>query len=65
MNDKARALFEACDPFARVANVIDALPPSHRVSSDAPLFDALPRVWPTVGDVRKLRDAMTDLGWRG
>lgn len=53
-------LTDACDPFARVANIIDA---AQDVSDDTPLRDVLPGIWPTVGDVRKLRDAMVKRGW--
>lgn len=55
-------LLAACDTFARVANVIDALP--DRLPDDRPLRDVMPGAWPTVGDVRKLRDAMVKVGWQ-
>ena len=51
-------LFEAGKPFVSVANIIDALPDSHHVSDATPLRDVLPGVWPTVGELRKLRDAL-------
>lgn len=53
-------LFDACDTFARAANIIDALP---KMSAETPLREVLPGIWPTVGEIRKLRDAMVDLGW--
>lgn len=55
-----RKLFDACDPFARVANIVDALP---SVPGDTPIRDVLPGAWPTVHDLRKLRDEMRALGW--
>lgn len=58
---KKGELFNVCDPFARVANIIDSLP--SKPTDDVPLRDLLPGVWPTAGDIRKLRDAMKKLGW--
>lgn len=55
-------LMEFCDPFARAANIIDALP--RRLPEDTPLREVLPGIWPTVGDIRRLRDEMKQLGWK-
>lgn len=40
------------DTFKRLCKVIDALP--ERLPDELPLRDAMPGVWPTVGDLRKL-----------
>lgn len=58
MND----LLNACDPFARVAEIIDALPT--RCPDDTPLADVIPGAWPTVGEARALRDAAVKAGWK-
>jgi len=59
--NKRDALFDACDPFARAANILDAHP--QKPYNDDPLRELLPGVWPTMGDLRKLRDAMVAMGW--
>lgn len=56
---KRSKLFDTCDPFARAANIIDAA----CRPDNTPLRNVLPGIWPTVGDLRKLRDAMVALGW--
>lgn len=61
---ETRALIEAAAPFARVANLLDALPPGHAALYTTPLRDVLPGAWPTVGDVRRLRDELVRLGWK-
>lgn len=53
-------LFAAADPFRRVLAVIDALPPSFLPSNDKPLYEVLPRVWPTLGELRAFVDAAND-----
>lgn len=58
MTDK---LFDLCDPLARVANIVDALP--NRKPDDLPLRECLPGIWPTLGDIRKIRDEMVRRGW--
>lgn len=62
MAKRGDGLVTACDTFARVANVIDAVP--DRLPDDKPLRDVLPGVWPTVGDVRRVRDELVAMGWR-
>lgn len=58
-----KILLKACDTFGRACRIIDALPPGHeRMNSDL-LRNVLPGIWPTVGDLRKLRKAMEDAGW--
>jgi len=47
-----RATREALRPFARVADVIDALPPNRRPSNDAPMWQEMPRAWPSMGECR-------------
>ncbi len=56
------ALILATVPFARIANIIDALP--NREPDELPLRDSMPAAWPTVGDVRRLRDELVRLGWK-
>lgn len=55
-------LLKTAEPFARVANIIDALP--DRAHDRESLRNHMPAVWPTVGDVRRLRDAAVAAGWR-
>lgn len=57
-------LFELAGRFARIANIIDALPTAHYQPDDLPLIEAMPGSWPTVGDVRRLRDELVRLGWK-
>lgn len=52
-------LFEAHGTFKSLRDVIDALPT--RLSDDTPLRDAMPRSWPTVGDLRRLCGEMETL----
>lgn len=59
MDKKQQALFDACDTFARAANIIEPF----ALDSETPLREHLPGIWPTVGDIGKLRDAMVALGW--
>ncbi len=54
-------LIDACDPFARAAGIVDALP--DRLPDITPLRDCLPGIWPTLGDLRLLRAEMVNLGW--
>ncbi len=56
------AVFAAVDTFCRAANILDALP--DRQSDDVPLREVLPGIWPTVGDLRQLRDVMKAYGWK-
>lgn len=42
----------SADAFKSLCRVIDALP--DRIPDDRPLRDAMPGIWPTVGDLRKL-----------
>lgn len=58
----AEKLFDACDPFARAASIIGGLPGSSP-SDDTPLIEVLPGIWPTVGDLRGVLQAMKALGW--
>lgn len=46
---------DVCAPFVRLANVMDALP-GKRIDDETPLRDLVPGRWPTLGDVRRLRD---------
>lgn len=55
-------LMACCETLARATNVIDVLP--NRMPDDTPLRDALPGIWPTVGDARAIRDEMVRLGWK-
>lgn len=66
MQEAREPLLRAGDPFARVANIIDAEPPAgiNRFPDDTPLRNVIPGAWPTVGDLRKLRDALVAAGWR-
>lgn len=50
-------LREALDPFARAARVIDGAPAS-KVSGDDGARDWLPRVWPTISDLRAANIAL-------
>lgn len=59
-----RELISAGSPFVRVANIIDDLPPLRRVTDNVPLIEAMPYDCPTVGDLRKLRDALVAAGWK-
>lgn len=54
-------LFDLCDPFARAANIIDG---AGTATDNTPLRDVLPGIWPTVGDLRRLRDEMVAKGWK-
>ena len=56
---KNARIIDVCDPFARAANIIDPL----GLDDDIPLREVLPGIWPTVGDLRKLRDELVKLGW--
>lgn len=59
------ALILATIPFARLANIIDALPHGAGIiADDQPLQTCMPAAWPTVGDARKLRDELVRLGWK-
>lgn len=55
-------MFNVCDPFARAANIIDGAL-GEDLSSDTPLRELLPGLWPTLGDIRRLRDEMVKRGW--
>lgn len=55
-------LMAACAPFARVADLIDRLP--EWTDGDIGLRGFMPGIWPTVADVRKLRDEMVRIGWK-
>ena len=59
-----RELLLAGDKFARLADYLDALPPSEHVANEVPLRKVLFNLRPTVGDIRKLRDALVVAGWR-
>jgi hypothetical protein len=54
-----KKLFDACDTFARAANILEGL----ALDSETPLREVLPGIWPTVGELGKLRDEMVALGW--
>ena len=54
-----KKLFDACDTFARAANILEGL----ALDSETPLCEVLPSIWPTVGNIGKLRDEMVALGW--
>lgn len=62
-SEHVAALITAAAPFARVANVLDALG-TISPTADCPLRDVMPAAWPTVGDARKLRDELVRLGWK-
>lgn len=55
-------LIEAAAPFVRVANIVDALP--EWTEEHLPLRGFMPGIWPTVGDIRRLRDELVRLGWK-
>jgi hypothetical protein len=58
------AVILATIPFARLANIIDALPTAKMIRDDEPVRDYVPGAWPTVGDARRLRDELVRLGWK-
>lgn len=60
---RQKDLLDACDPFARVANIIDALPEKYRLADNTALHDYVPGAWPTIGDIRRVRDALVAIGW--
>jgi len=49
-------LLAAADPFIRVLAIADSLPSGAQDGS--PLYHNLPRVWPSLGDLRKLIKAV-------
>ena len=55
---RLEALETAADPFSRALNIIDKLPVEFRPPDNSGLRDALPRVWPTIGEFRALRAAI-------
>ncbi len=55
-------VIKTAEPFARVANIVDALP--KRVSDAESFRYVAPDTWPTVGDARRLRDELVRLGWK-
>ncbi len=57
------ALMKACDTFARVARIIDKLP-NKEFNDETPLREMWPGIWPTVGDIRRLRTEMVKFGWK-
>lgn len=60
---KLAYLVPLCATFARVANIVDKLP--ELPSDDTPLREFIPGIWPTIGDVRRIRDELKRLGWKG
>jgi hypothetical protein len=60
---KKDQMFEVCDTFARAANIIDGARGSD-LSDETPLRELLPGIWPTIGDLRRLRNEMVKLGWK-
>lgn len=58
------AVILATIPFARLANIIDALPSAKMIRDDEPIRRYIPGSWPTVGDARRLRDELVRLGWK-
>jgi len=59
-----KAFLQFAGKFARIANIVDALPPAHYQSDATPLIKVMPGTWPTVGDARRLRDELVRLGWK-
>ena len=55
-------LMKVCEPFACVANLIDSLP--EWSDGDLALREFMPGTWPTIADIRKLRDTMERAGWK-
>lgn len=51
-------LVDAADPFIRLLSINDSLPPAFR-KDEWPLYDKIPRVWPTYGDLRILVKALS------
>jgi hypothetical protein len=61
MTEQNRVLHEllvAADPFVRACNIIDTLPAHFAVPDSRPLYDCLPGVWPTMGELRALEAAI-------
>lgn len=56
--DALRAVAEAAAPFARVANIADALPNGHKLPNDAEPGYFAPKGWPSLSAYRALRDAL-------
>lgn len=61
-SEHVATLIEAAAPFARVAVFIDRLP-DRRDDLDS-FRHYCSEAWPTVGDVRKLRNELVRLGWK-
>ena len=61
MAKRGEGLLKACDPFARVAIIVDRLP--DRLPDDTPARDVMPGIWPTLGELRRLRDELVATGW--
>lgn len=56
---RKQEIFPGHAAFERLGRVIDALP--ERLPDDVPLRDAMPGAWPTVGDLRKMREEFEDV----
>ncbi len=55
MNEPLR---KAVDPFDRVLKILDTLSPANKPSDTLPLRSVLPGVWPTLGELRLLVEAI-------
>lgn len=61
--EQSASIAAAAAPFARIANILDELGDTTSESS-TPLRNAVPGIWPTVGDIRRLRDELVRMGWK-
>lgn len=59
--EQRKELLAAVNTFRSVLGVIDALPESHRSPDTTPLQAALPKVWPTLGELRELVQAVLEV----
>jgi len=52
------ALLAAAEPFRRALEIMDALPPEFRPADNSALRECLPGIWPTVGELREIINAI-------
>lgn len=62
-NAQAASIAAAAAPFARIANILDELGDT-TLEHTTPLRNVVPGTWPTVGDIRRLRDVLVRMGWK-
>ena len=53
-------LRELLAPFRVVADVVDSMPEDHRLGDGRSARPILPACWPTIGDCRRVRDALEE-----